>query len=749
MKRRICLLILTFALLMPLLPVAKASDPEISVSQGSAGSYQSVILFTQDMHEHFLPVSDGAGGTYGGLARLATLLEQERSTYPDALTVDAGDFSMGSLFQSIYSSYAPELQLMGRLGFDATTFGNHEYDYRPEGLAAMLQAAVRSGSPLPALVESNYYPKTEQEEGYSDTDAQVWAALEAYGVQEYVTLSRGGITYAIFGVFGEEADADAPLSGMQLTDPAEAAQATVDRIKAEVQTDEPLFIICLSHCGTATVDGSEDESLAKAVDGIDLLVSGHSHVVLEQPIQVNDTLIVSGGCYTQYLGEIVVHWDESGEKTGYDYRLLPLDDSVAEDPEIQEEIDAYQTLVEQEYLSQFGYSGYDQVLTTNGIVFDTVDELYENHRESGLGNLIADAYRYAVAQAEGEDSVPVDFALTAAGVVRDRIPVGEVTVSDVFNVSSLGIGADGLAGYPLVSVYLTGADLKNAFEVDASVTDLMPAAQLYFSGMTFTWNPHRLIFNKVEESGQILEDGSVIPIEDDRLYRVVTGLYCGQMLGAVESQSFGLLSITPRDENGEPIDLEQLDAYIVHDSTGAEVKEWAAIASYLQSFDGEIPEQYADGEGRKVEDDSWNPVALLRNCNRLTFGVLCLALALILLLVAGLFRLRRQLLRRRQPDLRQRGGGQRYTGSRRLQEPKRMGSIPGRSTRWRISARRYGKTAFAGQPSNYTGSRKSKKERKPLWGSGLSSYKRGNRRRERQKSDGSSACWGKSYRGKR
>ena len=336
MKRRFRLLSLALALLLllPLVPAAQAADEELLVTSGTQGQYQSAVLFTQDMHEHFLPVSDGVGGTYGGLARLATLLEQERAQYPDALTVDAGDFSMGSLFQSIYAAEAPELRLMGKLGFDAATLGNHEFDYRPEGLASMLRAAADNGDPLPALVDANYLPRAEGEEGYSDTDALVWEAMEAYGVQDYVTLSRGGITYALFGIFGEEADADAPMSGMVLSDPIETAQATVDKIRAEVETEEPLFIICLSHCGTATGGGSEDEELAKAVEGIDLLVSGHSHVVLEQPIQVGETLIVSGGSYTQYLGEIVVYWNEDGKKTGYEYRLLPLDDSVAEDPAI-------------------------------------------------------------------------------------------------------------------------------------------------------------------------------------------------------------------------------------------------------------------------------------------------------------------------------------------------------------------------------------------------------------------------------
>lgn len=665
MKRlhRALAVLLALLLVLPLIPTAQAAYEPIEVSTTGGGDYdyESVILFTQDIHDHFLPVSDGEGGTYGGLARLSTLLKERRELYPDAVTVDAGDFSMGSLFQTIYSTRAPELQLMGQMGFDATTFGNHEFDYRPEGLVDMLNKAAESEAPLPAIVDCNYYPPEAGSEDYTELDGEVRAAMDNYGVEEYITLSRGGITYAIFGLYGQNAHDYAPLSPMVYEDSVTSAQATVDKIRAEVKTDEPLFIICVSHCGTGSDTDHEDERVAEEVEGIDLLVSGHSHIVLEEPLVYNDTLVVSGGSYTQYLGEIVLRWNEDGSKHSYDYRLIPLGDDVAEDPAIAAQIEEYQRLVERDYLSQFGFEGYDQALVNNTIQFASDNE----HAEFPLGNLIADSYREAVKQAEGEDYVYVDFALTASGVVRDTMPVGDVTVSDVFNISSLGIGADGVAGYPLISVYLTGADLKNAFEVDASVTDLMSAAQLHFTGMTFTWNPYRMIFNKVSSCAQVLEDGTEVEIQDDKLYRVVTGLYCGQMLGAVEAQSFGILSITPRDAEGDPIDMNNLEAYIVHDRNGAEVKEWAALASYLQSFDGEIPEQYAGTLGRKVKDASLNPVALFKNMSGLTLGILCLVLALILLIVFGIIKLRKFIRRRRRPDLRDRSGGERYSGGRR------------------------------------------------------------------------------------
>ena len=149
-----------------------------------------------------------------------------------------------------------------------------------------------------------------------------------------------------------------------------------------------------------------------------------------------------------------------------------------------------------------------------------MDQVYATHHESTLGNLFSDAYKWAVEQATGES---VDLALTASGVIRESIPQGAVTVSDVFNAASLGIGADGVPGYPLVSVYLTGADLKTVMEIDASVSDLMTAARLYSSGVEYSYNTNRMIFNKVTDSALRRADGNTQAIVDDQLYRVVTG----------------------------------------------------------------------------------------------------------------------------------------------------------------------------------------------------------------------------------
>ena len=373
------------------------------------------------------------------------------------------------------------------------------------------------------------------------------------------------------------------------------------------------------------------------MDGIDVIVSGHTHTTLSEPIQINDTYIVSAGEYCKNLGVLTLTRDGDTLSLA-DYALIPIDGSLPEDKAVAAKIEDYKKLVEDSYLSKFGGLTFDQVLVFNPYKFDSLSDL-ETHQESPLGNLIADSYVWAVKEVEGEDYVPVDFALTANGVIRESLPTGEVTVSNVFNISSLGIGADQIPGYPLVSVWITGKDLKNAFEVDASVTPLMPAAQLYFSGMTFTFNPHRMIFNRVTDCAQVLEDGTTLPIEEDRLYRVVTGLYCGQMLGAVNDESFGILNITPRDAQGN--EIKNLEDFILHDKDGNELKEWYALASYLGDM-GTVSQEYSGTDGRKIVDNSWNPTHLLTNLNGISIAILAAVLVLILIVVAVIHRIIRR-----------------------------------------------------------------------------------------------------------
>jgi 2',3'-cyclic-nucleotide 2'-phosphodiesterase (5'-nucleotidase family) len=308
------------------------------------------------------------------------------------------------------------------------------------------------------------------------------------------------------------------------------------------------------------------------------------------------------------------------------YELIPVDENVAEDAEIAALVESYKASVEADYLSKYGLT-FDQVLVNNDITFDTVKQVSATQHESTLCNVFSDAYKVAVEQATGKK---VDVAITAAGVIRGSLPVGNVTVSDVFNAASLGVGTEG----ELIAIYLTGKDLKNAIELDASVQPLMTTAQLFMSGVEYSFNQNRMIFNKVDYAMLRNEDGTLTEIEDDKLYHVVAGMYMGQMLGSAEETSMGILTITPRDEAGNPIAVEDLVNYVVKTEDGAPLKEWYAIATYLQSMGGEMDERYAEPDGRKVVYKSLTPADLLRNANIFTYLVVVILVVVFLFVAA-------------------------------------------------------------------------------------------------------------------
>ena len=588
-------------------------------------SGEVTILFTHDLHSHLLPANDENGESYGGYARLMTAIKAEKEKTPDALLVDAGDFSMGSLFQTAYPTSAIELRMMGAMGYDTVSLGNHEFDYLPTGFASMLNAAVASGETVPPLVNGNYVLPEEGSELYTAVTAEVKAAMENYGITPYRILEKGGFYYVVFGLVGEDSDACAPNSGMILQDPAVVAQEIVNTATAEcvaMYGQEPI-VIALSHCGTSGGEG-EDYELAGKVTGIDLIISAHSHTILYQPIQVNDTWIVSAGEYGKFLGVAHMDMTENGNAVLKDYKLVPIDDTIPEDAEIAALVEGYKADVEAQYLSKYGMT-FDQVLLNNTYAFDTVDQVYAYAHESTLGNVFSDAYHWAVEKATGEN---VDVALTASGVVRESIPVGNVTVSDIFNAASLGVGTEG----ELLAIYLTGKDLKVALEVDASVYPLMHSAQLFMSGVEYSFNTNRMLFNKVDYAMLRTDDGTAL-IEDDKLYRVVCGMYMGQMLGSVEETSFGLVSIVPRNAQGEPVAVSELVNYVVRDENGVPLKEWYAIASYLDQMGDTMYPHYEQTDGRKVVYSSLNPVKLLRNANKFTY----ILLAVVLLLLTAVY----------------------------------------------------------------------------------------------------------------
>ena len=634
--KRVIVLILIVMLCMPLLTGVQ--------TEAADGEKHLDVLFTHDTHSHlnsYSTIVNGKQKEVGGFARIKTLIDEKKKENPDTLILDGGDFSMGTLIQTVYTTEAAELRMLGYLGCDVTTFGNHEFDYRSGGLADMLKTAKNSGETVPKLVVCNVDWDAMEKEGLSKGQKQIESAFETYGVKDYVVIQKGGVKIAVLGVFGKDALECAPTCELEFKDPVESAKNTVEEIKKKEDVD---MIACVSHSGTWEDEKvSEDETLAKEVPDIDLIISGQTHPQLDQPIRHGNTYIVSCGEYGRNLGSISMTQKKDKRWKMNTYKLIPVTKNVKSDQAAQKQIDKFMDTVDTNYLVNFGYTK-DQVLAENDIKFNSLGEMETKHEELNLGDIISDAYVYAVENSEGYDGRPVDVAVVPSGTVRDTYTKGDITVEKVYNSFSLGIGKDGLAGYPLITAYLTGKELKLVAEVDASVSDYMTTARLYCSGMNFTYNPHRMILNKVTDC-YLTKDGKREEIQDDKLYKVVTDLYTGQMLGSVTDVSYGLLKIEPKDKNGKLI--KNLEDEAITDGK-TELKAWVAIARYMQSFedtDGDgianVSDYYSTTHGRKVVEDSRNIADLLKHPNKFAGMIVGICAGLLFLIIVIIWLIRK------------------------------------------------------------------------------------------------------------
>ena len=597
------------------------------------------ILFTHDLHSHFrpdrVPKPGGGHAAQGGYARLARLIGQEREKTPGrSLLVDAGDIAMGTLFHTEFREEALELRLMGEMGYDAATLGNHDYEFLPAGLAAMLRTARSRGGRLPLLVASNVVFTRDD-----PRDAPLKAAFTEYPVTPYAVLERNGIRIGLFGIMGRDAAENNPFAApVTFADIVERSKAVVDLLRNKEKVD---LVVCLSHAGTKPVKSrSEDDILAGKVPGIDVIISGHSHTVLPEPIRIDRTIIVSAGSYGAYLGVLNLDVSREAGARVVSYHLEKVSAEIAEDPGIANKIQDFKKIIEQRYLV---YSGnrHDEVIAETA--FDMPSPAYRQAIlvEMGLGDLITDAFRFAVRQAEGKNYRYVHIAVTADGIIRDTFLTGRITVADAFKVLSPGLGMDDRAGHPLITFYLTGEELRRMLEIQTSIAPIKHGAHLQVSGVRFTFNPRRILFDRVVSAAVQDEDGAFRPLLPDKLYRVCVNAYMAGMLNFVRRASHGLIQFTPKDDKGRPVtDWQAVRVDADAGATGVqELKEWVALALYLKSLPDrngngipDLPERYRNPDGRSVAAPSWNPVDLLRGAGWITWAVLATAAALLIVL---------------------------------------------------------------------------------------------------------------------
>ncbi len=618
------------------------------------------LIHTNDLHSHLLglpsnleysPLKTGDDATVGGWARIAAVIKSEKEKRTNStLVVDAGDFLMGSLFHMISREEAIELRLMKEMGYDVITLGNHEFDLMPKGLAQIISTAHQKGG-TPEIVFSNVLFSEEDSE-----DDSLEEVFKKGWVKPYTIKEVQGIRIGLFGLMGKDAAEVAPFARpVKFKNPIETAREMVKQLREKEKVD---LIICLSHGGLREKKArSEDEQLAKEVPGIDILVSGHTHTKLVKPLRVKDTIIVQAYAYGRNVGVLDLIY-ENGKVKMKDYALIDVDDRIPGDEKTQKKIESYIGVIDKTILKDLGLSFYKVLAKTD---FDL--KLFP--QESNLGNLIADSIRWAINRIDYDGKDPttkVVAAIESNGVIRDDLlkgKTGEMAVCDLFRAVPLGFSRDEESmGYPLITCYLYGHEIKKILEV---VTSIHPVKGnkffLQVSGLRFKYNPNRMIFDRVTEVSLGSEEEGYIPLdysESNRtLYRVATNLYNATFLNFVGRFTYRLLEIVPKDRNGNPVVSDKskgnpfdllLPLRVDADKEKAgiqELKQWIVLMDYVRSFpdkDGDgipdIPDKYKGKLGRIAKEPSWHPVSLLSRSTKPTWIALG-ALAVILLILGS------------------------------------------------------------------------------------------------------------------
>ncbi len=598
-------------------------------SIGILNAQKITILHTNDIHSKIN--GDGPQADYtplvvnngsivlGGFARLSTLLKQEKAKNPNGtLILDAGDFFMGSLFNPVAPRPGFQLVLMKKMGFDFTTIGNHEFDYGPNPLAEAIIAAKKNGG-LPQIIASNLLPDPN-----SSRDDKFEELFLNETILPYKIVTIKGIKIGFIGILGKNAAEVAPNKAPVVAEnQIKTARNMARMLKKEKHVD---LVICLSHSGEypkgkfryihgliAPVstkehpDGEkglygEDIKLAKKVKDIDIIISAHTHVVVPKPFKVGNTLVVQTGAYLHNLGKFDLNIKD-GKIVSYDYKLIPIDDKIKGDPEINTAVNNYiEEVINKKILKPLDLVYSDSVAKT---LFNLPKHSIKGYQYTDLGPFLTDAIRNYVNEYGGG----TDVELLASGVIRYSILKGKtgiVSLPDVFRVLPLGWGNDSLMGYPLARIYITGHELKNLMEV--LLLSKGDDSYVFASGIKVYYNPKKLMLTKVYK---INLNGKPVDFskKNPKLYSLTADTYLLGFIGRVKKLSFGLVSVVPKFKNGQPVH-NMKNALIDFDKNKKGIQigtEWLGVIKYIQNLKAsgqsnlpEIPLKYKNPVSSRI-----------------------------------------------------------------------------------------------------------------------------------------------------
>ena len=459
-----------------------------------AGPLELTILHTNDVHSHYDSFEPWGEPVQGGVARLVTAIEAVRDTAEHVLLLDAGDQFQGTLYFTVGGARVVA-DVMNQMRYDTMVIGNHEFDSGPAALAQFIDLA---GFPI---ISAN-------------TDASADASLSEK-ILPFIIFFYDNVPVAVIGLTSEHtAIASSPGPNVQFLDVIDTAQESV-QVLEDMGINK---IIALTHLGY-----EYDLELAGAVQGIDIIIGGHTHTNLDPYPTVTSSstgepvLIATAYEWGKQLGRLDVTFTAEGQIAAYEGHLITIDDSVAEDEDMLALLSGYQPAIDALMTTIVGATD----VALNGAREDI------RVRETNLGNLICDAMLWKT------QSFNTTLAIQNGGGIRASIPKGMITMGQVLEVLPYG--------NQITVVSLLGSDVWAALENGVSQVKDGSGRFPHVGGMRYTFDPAADTGSRVTAVG--VWDAATeayIPIDPAASYQMATNNFIAN--GGDDYVVFGLSS---------------------------------------------------------------------------------------------------------------------------------------------------------------------------------------------------------------
>lgn len=508
---------------------------EEAVEEESNGAFDLTIMHMNDSHSHT-----------DRLPKALTAIKAVREENENNLLVHAGDYFSGTLYFNKFKGQA-DLALFNLFGIDAMIYGNHEFDLGSNEGGHESLAKFVSGANFPFLGTNVDFSK---DPFMKSLEVKTPLIENPAGGKTYHSIVKeiDGEKVGIFGLTTEDTPAIASPMSVTFANYKQTAENTVKQFE-EAGINK---IIAVTHIGYDSNPAVGNDLLLSQVDGIDVIVGGHSHTTLPEPIVMNHkgqdpTLIVQTGQYVDNLGVLDVTFDEDGVITHHEGGLKDLSE-VAEDDQAVSILEIYKTEVDAMQNEETGAIAVETLL--NPRLSDEENNGSVRANETPLGNLVTDAML-----AKAREKFPETMiALQNGGGIRASIEAGPITIGEIIAV--LPFGND-----PVVAT-ITGAELKEVLEHSVSQAPNENGGFLHVAGMRYYYDSREAVGNRVIQM-DVLIDGDYVAVELDKQYMITTNQFTAQ--GGDGFETFAKVYAEGRVTNIGEIDWEQLKNYMVEE----------------------------------------------------------------------------------------------------------------------------------------------------------------------------------------